>query len=284
MQTNITLVVMAAGMGSRFGGPKQETPVAIDGRVILDFSVYDALRAGFTDVVFIVREGQQEEFRAAVGNRIAEKVPVKYVTQRTDALPEGRTKPFGTAEAILCCQDTVNTPFAIINADDYYGRNAFFEMAEHLRSAKHGEWAMTSYELYKTLSKNGDVTRGVCELCDGYLFELRETHNIATDGSYLDGNTRKIFPEDTPVSMNLWGVTPDIFPILRAEYQTFLKTADLQKDEFYIPLVIRDAVKAGAATVKAYKNKDKWYGITYREDLAEVKTAIGELIAKGYYD
>ncbi len=284
MEQKITLVVLAAGMGSRFGGPKQETPVADDGRVILDFSVRDAQRAGFTDVVFIVREGMEEEFREAVGDRIGKGIPVSYVTQPIFDLPAGRTKPFGTAHAVLACKDTVKNPFAVINADDYYGRNAFFEIAEHLKRAKPGEYAMVAYELGKTLSKNGAVTRGVCKLKDGYLCDLAETHGIAPDGSvkYADGET--VLPPDTPVSMNLFGVTPDIFAILGEEYDVFRKTADLTRDEFYIPVVICDAVKTGKATVKAYRNTDKWYGITYREDLGEVKDAIGDLIRLGYYD
>lgn len=284
MEEKITLVVLAAGMGSRFGGPKQETPVAEDGRVILDFSVYDAVRAGFSDVVFIVREGMEDEFREAVGDRIARYVPVSYVTQKTSDLPAGRSKPFGTAHAVLACRDAVKNPFAIINADDYYGRNAFFEIAEHLKRAKTGEYAMVAYELGKTLSKNGAVTRGVCRLSDGYLSNLAETHGIAEDGSIEENGVRRVLPPDTPVSMNLFGVTPDIFPILSEEYEKFLASADLSRDEFYIPVVICDAVRAGKATVKAYKNTDKWYGITYKEDLAEVKEAIADLIRQGYYD
>ena len=165
---DVTLVVMAAGMGSRFGGLKQAEPVTADGKAIIDFSVYDAKAAGFTKVVFIVREDMKDDFRELVGKRIEEVIKTEYVIQDTTVLPAGRTKPFGTAHAIYCCKDVVKEPFAIINADDYYGHNAFFEMKKHLENAKPGEFAMTAYEVSNTLSPNGTVSRGVCKVVDGY--------------------------------------------------------------------------------------------------------------------
>ncbi len=279
-----TLVVMAAGMGSRFGGLKQAEPVTADGKGILDFSVYDAKKAGFSKVVFILREDMADDFRQLIGDRIAKTIEVEYVMQDTSCLPAGRTKPFGTAHAILCCRDKVNEPFAIINADDYYGSNAFYEMHKHLSSAKAGEYAMVAYELGNTLSKNGTVSRGVCEMKDGHLVRLDEVTKITPEGTYERDGETVVLPMNTPVSMNLWGLTPDIFGIIETEYKKFLANANLMKDEFYIPLVISDAVRDGLATVKVYHNADRWYGITYREDLPEVKEAIGGYISDGLYE
>ena len=280
---NVTLIVMAAGMGSRFGGLKQAEPITEDGKAILDFSVYDAKKAGFSKVVFIIRRGMEEDFKALVGNRIAKTIEVEYVYQDISVLPAGRTKPFGTGHAILSCKNVVKEPFAIINADDYYGANAFFAIRTHLKKAKKGEYAMTAYDLHNTLSKNGTVSRGVCEVKDGHLEKVTEVTKIAPDGSCEFMGAKTVLPADTPVSMNLWGLTPDIFDVLEEEYQKFLKTADLMKDEFFIPSVISTALTTGKATVRVYRNSDKWYGITYREDLAEVKEAIGGYIHDGLY-
>ncbi len=279
-----TLVVMAAGMGSRFGGLKQAEPVTDDGKGILDFSVYDAKKAGFSKVVFIIRDDMADDFKELVGDRIAKSIPVEYVFQDMSVLPEGRKKPFGTGHAIYCCKDVVKEPFAIINADDYYGANAFYEIQEHLASAKAGEFAMTAFHLGNTLSKNGTVSRGICETEAGYLKKVTEMTKIYSDGSYEKDGYKYTFTKDVPVSMNLWGLTPDIFDILEEEFSAFLANADLMKDEFFIPSVISKALETGKATVKVFKNADKWYGITYREDLAEVKEAIGGYINDGLYE
>lgn len=280
---NTTLVVMAAGMGSRFGGLKQAEPVTDDGKGILDFSVHDAKAAGFEKAVFIVREDMKEDFKQLIGDRIAKTIDVEYVLQDMKDLPAGRTKPFGTGHAILCCKDVVKEPFAIINADDYYGHNAFFEIRKHLAAAKKGEYAMTAYLLENTLSKNGTVSRGVCETENGYLKKVTEITKIAPDGSIEKEGERIVLPGNTPVSMNLWGLTPDIFDVLEEEYSKFLAEANLMKDEFFIPSVISKAVDTGRATVRVFRNADKWYGITYREDLQEVKEAIGGYIHDGMY-
>ena len=280
---NTTLVVMAAGMGSRFGGLKQAEPVTDDGKGILDFSVHDAKAAGFEKAVFIVREDMKEDFKQLIGDRIAKTIDVEYVLQDMKDLPAGRTKPFGTGHAILCCKDVVKEPFAIINADDYYGHNAFFEIRKHLAAAKKGEYAMTAYLLENTLSKNGTVSRGVCETENGYLKKVTEITKIAPDGSIEKEGERIVLPGDTPVSMNLWGLTPDIFDVLEEGYSKFLAEANLMKDEFFIPSVISKAVDTGRATVRVFRNADKWYGITYREDLQEVKEAIGGYIHDGMY-
>ena len=234
--------------------------------------------------MFIVREDMEEDFRRLVGDRIAKRTKVEYVLQDMKDLPEGRTKPFGTAHAILCCADVVKEPFAIINADDYYGHNAFFDIQKHLAGAKDGEYAMTAYHLGNTLSKNGTVSRGICETKDGYLEKVTEVTKIAPDGSYEKEGEKIVLPPDTPVSMNLWGLTPDIFGILKEEYKKFLESANLMKDEFFIPSVISKALEEGKATVRVFRNADKWYGITYREDLAEVKEAIGGYVRDGLYE
>lgn len=280
---DVTLVVMAAGMGSRFGGLKQAEPVTADGKAIIDFSVYDAKAAGFTKVVFIVREDMKDDFRELVGKRIENVIKTEYVIQDTTVLPAGRTKPFGTAHAIYCCKDVVKEPFAIINADDYYGHNAFFEMKKHLENANPGEFAMTAYEVSNTLSPNGTVSRGVCKVVDGYLDEVREITKIDSNMQYEENGEVVTLSPDTPVSMNLWGLTPDIFDELTEEFDKFLKTADLSKDEFFIPTVISGMKDKGKASIKVFKNTDKWYGITYREDLAELKSAIGGYIDVGLY-
>ena len=280
---NTTLVVMAAGMGSRFGGLKQAEPVTDDGKGILDFSVHDAKAAGFEKAVFIVREDMKEDFKQLIGDRIAKTIDVEYVLQDMKDLPAGRTKPFGTGHAILCCKDVVKEPFAIINADDYYGHNAFFEIRKHLAAATKGDYAMTAYLLENTLSKNGTVSRGVCETENGFLKKVTEITKIAPDGSIEKEGERIVLPGDTPVSMNLWGLTPDIFDVLEEDYSKFLAEANLMKDEFFIPSVISKAVDTGRATVRVFRNADKWYGITYREDLQEVKEAIGGYIHDGMY-
>lgn len=281
---DITLVVMAAGMGSRFGGLKQAESITPDGKAIIDFSVFDAKKAGFTKVVFIIREDMKEDFIRLVGSRIEKTIKTEYVMQDLSQLPKGRTKPFGTGHAILCCKDSVKEPFAIINADDYYGSNAFFEMAEHLKNAKNGEFAMTAYELSNTLSPNGTVSRGVCSVDNGYLTDVTEVTKINSDMTCVIDGKDITLDAKTPVSMNLWGLTPDVFAQIEEDYQTFLKEADLSKDEFFIPTIINDMAKSGKATIKVYTNKDKWYGITYREDLPELKEAIGGYINAGLYE
>ena len=279
-----SLVVMAAGMGSRFGGLKQMEPVADNGSVILDFSVYDALKAGFDEIVFIIKDEIAEDFKRIVGSKIEKKAPVKYVYQDVSCLPEGRTKPFGTAHAILCCKDVVKNPFAVLNADDYYGPHAFQDIHDELVKAGDFDFSMVSYELANTLSKNGSVARGVCEIENGYLKDIVERTKIEDFRYTEDGETWIDMPKDTKVSMNLWGLTPAIFDVIEEQFEEFKKTANLMKDEFFIPLVIDRLVKAGKATVKVINNSDKWYGITYREDLPEIKAALKAYIEEGMYD
>lgn len=278
---NTTLVVMAAGIGSRYGGLKQVESLTPDGKCLLDFSVYDAVKAGFNKIVFVIRDDIKDDFVRLVGNRIAEKVPVEYVLQDMSTLPRGRTKPFGTGHAILCCKDVVREPFATINADDYYGANAFYDIYNHLTSARKGEYAMTAYKLGNTLSAYGTVSRGICEIREGYLRTVTERKKINCD--MIDEQYGEKYCKDTVVSMSLWGLTCDIFEHLQREFDRFTKTADLTKDEFLLNDVIFTAINSNAASVKVYENADKWYGITYREDLPELKGAIQSLIANGQY-
>ena len=281
---NTTLVIMAAGIGSRFGGLKQATAITDDGKGILDFSVLDAKKAGFDKAVIILREDILSEFDERIGKRLKKIIDTTYVIQDTSSLPEGRKKPFGTGHAILACKDVVKTPFCIINADDYYGCNAFTAIEKHLEQAKKGEYAILVYELGNTLSKNGTVTRGVCSLNEtDYLQGIEEVSKIPYDRRCIYQGKEQILPEKTPVSMNLWGLTTDIFDILEKEFEVFLKTADLNKDEFLIPTIIGESLIKYNTSCKAFFNKDRWYGITYKEDLDEVKQAMKKILEEGKY-
>ncbi len=280
-----TLVIMAAGMGSRFGGLKQLEPIGPNGEILLDLSVYDAQKSGFDKAVFIIREENEADFRQYVGKRIEKRIDVEYVYQDCSILPEGRTKPFGTGHAVLCCKDKVNTPFAAINADDYYGTNAFAQLSKHLSTASAGEYAMVGYSLRNTVTENGTVSRGICDVKGGLLSGIVEHTKISSDFTDTLPDGRVITLDgDSIVSMNLWGFTPDFFDTLSADFEHFLKTADLQKDEFFLPFVVNDMIKDGKATAKVLHCPDTWYGMTYREDLPTVKAAIKALFDKGAYE
>ncbi len=279
-----TLVVMAAGMGSRFGGLKQMTPVGPNGEFLMDFSAYDAKCAGFSKVVFIIKPEMEDDFNKIVGERVKKYIDIDYVFQDMSVLPEGRVKPFGTGHAILCCRDKVNTPFAIINADDYYGKHAYVAINEFLKEAKSGEYAMVAYDLDKTTTENGTVTRGVCKVKDGYLESIRETRGIKGFEYCEDGETVHLLPKDTVVSMNLWGFTPEIFDVLESEFEEFKKNADIMKDEYLVPIVVDTMIKKGKAIVKVLRSADRWYGMTYREDHETVMAAMKELCDKGEYE
>ena len=280
----VTLVVMAAGMGSRFGGCKQISPVGPNGEILLDFSVYDAIAAGFTKVVFIIREENEADFRAVIGDRLSKKIEVEYVYQDTSILPEGRKKPFGTGHAVLCCMGKVNEPFAVINADDYYGKSAFKQIYNHLKDAKGTDFAMVAFDLKNTLTDNGTVSRGICELDGDMLKSVTEITKIKDMKYTDDGESWTELPEDTLASMNFWGFTTELFPALKADFDNFLNTADLQKDEFYLPFAADKMLKEGTATVKVLQSHDKWYGMTYREDSDSVKAALAKKIEDGEYE
>ncbi len=284
--SDATLVVMAAGMGSRFGGLKQMEPVSPDGRAILDYSVFDAKKAGFNKVVFIIKEEIEKDFRELVGKRIEKMIDVEYVMQDMSIVPEGRTKPMGTGHAIYCCRDVVKTPFALINADDYYGCDAFVEIKKYLDNAKGLDCAMVGYLLENTITENGTVARGVCNVRCGYLKGITERTKINSKLEYTEdgGETWTKLPKGTIVSMNLWGFTPEVFTEIENDFNDFMQNADLMKDEFYIVTVVDNLIKRGKTKVKVFKNVNKWYGMTYKEDKAEVVQAIGQLISEGKYD
>ncbi len=273
-----SLLVLAAGMGSRYGGLKQMEPFGIKGETILDFSVHDALEAGFSEVIFIIKKEIEEDFKKIVGNRIEKKISVKYAYQELSKLPEGaivpegRVKPWGTAHALLCAKDVIDSPFVIINSDDYYGKNGFKLLKKHIDESD--EFAMAAYRVENTLSDKGSVTRGVCRLEDGYLLDIKEDHDVK-NGSYPDG---------TPVSMNMWALDNKIFDHLSEYFDRFLKeNQNSLKSEFILPEVIGQGIKDGKWRVKAYETDDKWHGVTYKEDAEGVREALRELQKQGLY-
>ena len=293
-----TLVIMAAGMGSRFGGGiKQLAPVGPNNEIIMDYSIYDAVKAGFNKVVFIIRKDIEEAFAEMIGNRISKYVNVSYVFQETDDVPEefkgkDRTKPWGTGHAILCCKDAVKEPFAIINADDYYGQEAYKILYNYLTNMGDKkdklDLSMAAFMLNNTLSDNGSVTRGICSV-DGEhnVVEIEETYNIRreADGKVMAGeDDRKEVSEDSFVSMNMWGCPPEFFGVLETEFVKFLKKyGDMPKSEFLLPIVIDKLIKNGDADCKLLESHDKWFGVTYAEDKASVCEAIAKLIDDGVY-
>ena len=265
-----SLVIMAAGMGSRFGGLKQIEPVGANGEAIVDYSVTDAIRAGFDEVVFIIKKEIEEDFKSTVGKRTEKRIPVKYVYQ---TIPPYRKKPFGTGDAILSCKGAVTNPFAVINADDYYGIEAYQKLHDYL--VNEDGFAMVGFELSNTVSENGTVSRGICKIKDGFLEDVTEVTDIPKDNNY---------PAGTIVSMNFWGLNPTVFDELTEQFEQFKKTANIEKDEFFIPTVINNMVKEGRARVRVLKTDDKWYGVTYKEDKAAVVEAIKKLTLEGKYE
>ncbi|MBO5211686.1 MAG: nucleotidyltransferase [Clostridia bacterium] len=291
MSKDITLVVMAAGMGSRFGGLKQMEPVGPNGEVILDFSAYDAIKAGFTKIVFVIKHEIEEDFKAIVGNHIAEKIKVEYAFQEVNDLPNGfvcpadRTKPWGTAQAILSCKDIVNEPFAVVNADDYYGKTAFKKMADFLKQDG-DDYAMVGFRLENTLTENGYVSRGVCEIDDGILISVTERTKIL-DCKFTedDGATWEQLSPDAVVSMNLWGFKPDLFGYIEEGFKAFLtEKINVPKSEYYLPSVVSQLIDNGEKQVKVLVAEDKWYGVTYKEDKPNVVNALTKMVNDGLYD
>ncbi len=264
-----TLVVMAAGMGSRFGGLKQLEPVGKNGEVLLDYSVFDAKRAGFDKVVFIIKKAIEKDFKEIAGDRIAKNIEVEYVFQET---PPHRKKPYGTGDAIYTARDVVDSPFAVINADDFYGADAFVKIKEGLDTGD--DYCMVGYRLENTLSENGTVARGVCQVEDGYLVDVVEHTSLTRDSG---------LPLDSTVSMNMWGLRPDIFPELKVQFDEFLKTADITKDEFFIPRVVANVINKGLHKVRVYNTSAVWYGMTYKEDKQLVVDAIRRMTENGIY-
>lgn len=290
MSFNATLVVMAAGMGSRFGGLKQIEPVGPGGQAILDFSVYDAKVAGFNKVVFIIKQEIEKDFKEIVGKRIEKMIDVEYAFQETYKLPEGytcpegRTKPWGTGHAVYCCRDLVNTPFAVINADDYYGKSAFKQIYNFLKQGT-GDYCMVGFRLANTLTENGSVSRGVCTVENGALVAVTERTKIVDCKYTEDDKTWIPLAPDTIVSMNMWGFTPDVFDKIGEDFIAFLdEKIDVPKSEFYLPSVVSGVIERGEKRVEVLVAEDKWYGVTYKEDKAGVVEAIRAKFDNGEYD
>jgi dTDP-glucose pyrophosphorylase len=292
--TKPTLLVLAAGMGSRYGGLKQIDPVGPAGETIIDYSIFDAMRAGFGKLVFVIRKDIESAFREAIGARFEKRLPVEYVFQELDKLPPGfsvppnRTKPWGTGQAILMAEKVIHEPFAAINADDFYGAASFRVLAEHLRSGS-PDYSMVGFVLRNTLSEFGSVARGACEVsAEGYLQGVKELTKIEKDGNgakYTDasGAVHRL-TGDEPVSMNMWGFTPGLFPHLREQLIEFLKRhGQEEKSEIYIPLVVSELVRSKKERCKVLRTTDAWFGVTYREDRPFVVEGIRSLIKRGDY-
>ncbi|MBS5080961.1 MAG: nucleotidyltransferase [Clostridiales bacterium] len=298
---NTTLVIMAAGIGSRFGGGiKQLEPVGPAGEIIMDYSIHDALEAGFNKIVFIIRKDLEKDFKEIIGKRIEKIADVSYAFQELDDLPEGflkpadRTKPWGTGQAILCCKGLLNEPFIVINADDYYGKEAFVKIHDYLVNwtpvPGKFNFCMAGFILGNTLSDNGGVTRGVCNIDENYhLADVDETSDIikTEEGAAIrmeDGSLKPI-DEKSYVSMNMWGFTPDLLDELETGFAKFLsgiKEGDIKK-EYLLPIIVDQLIKSDKAQVTLLETNDKWFGVTYKEDMDTVVESFCRLIAEGVY-
>ncbi len=294
------LIVMAAGMGSRYGGLKQMDPVGSAGELIIDFSLYDAVMAGFKKVIFIIKKEMEEDFRALIDNRAGRFIEVDYAFQDINDLPagysvpEGRVKPWGTSHAVLSCRDKVNGPFAVINADDYYGAGAFHSMFEFLEQAQDSDkycYSMVGYRLENTLTEHGHVARGVCEITgDGYLKGITERTKIMWRNGEIQFTENEedweSVPQGTTVSMNFWGFTPSMMKEIQERFPAFLDKALAEnplKGEFLLPLTVDQLLKDNKATIKILPSKDKWFGVTYKEDRESVVNALQSMKDKGLY-
>ena len=295
MKKDLTLLVLAAGMGSRFGGLKQIEPVGPNGEFIIDYSVYDAIRAGFNKVVFIIKEENYELFKSTIGKRIADKIKVEYVFQKITDIPDGielpkdRVKPLGTAQAVYAARDTIKENFAIVNADDFYGRDGYLKAAEFLNNCKDDEYANVAYQINNTMSKNGAVKRGVIFEKDGYITELIESSVEYVDGKIIStplrGGEPFMVEPNTPVSMNLFCLTPKIFEYIKNNIKEFfLNQEDLMTCEYLIPTVVGESAKYNNKSIRLLTTDSKYYGMTYREDLEELKSGILSEIEKGTYN
>ncbi len=290
-KNNTTLLVMAAGMGSRFGGLKQIEPLGPNGQIILDYSVYDAKKAGFSKTVFVIKKEIEHDFREVIGKRIERIMDVDYAFQEIDkvpswfSVPAERSKPWGTGHAVLCARDAVKTPFAAINADDYYGRNAFSDLHKQLTAGEES-YCMAGFLLKNTLTENGHVSRGVCEVNDkNELVSIVERTKINSSCQYTeDGENWIQLPDDTIVSMNVWGLPVSAFDALEDGFGRFLKEqGNTPKSEYYLPTMVNEQIKKGIP-VKVIPSHDKWYGVTYKEDKQSVMTALKQLTDEGYYE
>ncbi len=295
------LVIMAAGMGSRYGGLKQIDPIDDQGHIIMDFSIYDAMAAGFEKVVFIIKRANEQAFKESIGNRVSQKIQVEYVYQELDKIPqgfdvpEGREKPFGTGHAILCCRDMLDGPFVVINADDYYGKHAYQAVYDYLMEHQDDEkyrYAMVGYALKNTLTEHGHVARGICRTNDqGFLEEIVERTHIEKRGdgaAYTEdeGKSWTKVSADSIVSMNMWGFSRSILQELETGFVNFLQNElpnNPLKAEYYLPMAVGELLQEGKASVRVLTSRDKWHGVTYKEDKKMVVEAIAELKKQGLY-
>ncbi|MDO5538771.1 MAG: sugar phosphate nucleotidyltransferase [Eubacteriales bacterium] len=296
-----TLVIMAAGMGSRYGGLKQIDPIDEQGHIIMDFSIFDAVRAGFEKVVFVIKKENEKDFRETIGNRMEKQVEVAYAFQRLEDIPEGfevpegRVKPFGTGQAVLAARDVVDGPFAVVNADDYYGSSAYRMMYEYLTTHQDDEkyrFAMVGYILENTLTENGHVARGICTIDENsFLTDIHERTRIEKHGegaAYTEdeGKTWTDIPKGSLASMNMWGFSRSMMDELEKGFPRFLKEnlpVNPLKCEYFLPFAVDDLLKEGKASVQVLKTEDKWYGVTYKEDKPMVVKAIQSLKDAGLY-
>ena len=294
MNKDLTLVIMAAGMGSRFGGLKQIEPIGPNNEFLIDYSIYDAIKAGFSKIVFIIKKENEKIFKNTIGTRVEGHIPVSYVFQDSSNIPvnidfSNREKPLGTGHAIYCCKDEVTTPFAIINADDFYGRDAFIKIAEFLKNTDDNSYGLVGYKVNNTLTDNGSVKRGICYAKDNYLTYIVESSierkNNKIIASPLNGKEPFEVTPDTLVSMNMIGFTPKIFNYLEKELTNFLKNpnTNLEKDEFLIPDVLQTSISEDNKKVKVLDTTAVWYGVTHKEDKDFVVNSINKLVTDGIY-
>ena len=286
---NITLLVMAAGMGSRYGGLKQLEAVGPGGETIIDYSVYDAIRAGFNRVVFIIRKGFEQEFTSQITDKYAGKIQVEFAFQDLHDLPdgftcpEGREKPWGTGHAILTAADLIHEPFVAINGDDFYGLESFEVVAKYYQSGR-GTFSMVAFQLDKTLSEFGGVTRGLCTVKDGLLDTVIETGEIRQSDHVISSNRDIELDGNEPVSMNVWGFTPDLFDYLQSMFVDFLeKEGNEMKSEYLIPFVVNGLIRSGQEKVHVLRSNAAWFGVTYKKDRTFVLGEIQKLIQMGVY-
>jgi NDP-sugar pyrophosphorylase family protein len=290
-----TLLILAAGMGSRYGGIKQMDAFGPSGETIIDYSIYDAIKSGFGKVIFIIREDFSTEFKNIFEARLKGKIATEYVMQHMDSftggfkMPEGRTKPWGTAHAVLCARDFIHEPFAVINADDFYGRDGFEKAEKFLTGEVSPEtWCIIGYQLSKTLSENGTVSRGVCQAdANGNLASIAERLKIYPEGNKIideENDTKTELPSDTIVSMNFWGFHPNVFEYIQKLFQKFLKqNVDNPKAEFFIPIIGDAYIREQKGKIKVIPTSSQWFGVTYREDAPGVKESIEFLVKSGEY-
>lgn len=293
--TNPSLVILAAGMGSRYGGLKQLDQLGPSGETIIDYSLHDAIEAGFEKIVFVIRKSFEQEFKEKISNKIADKAEVCLVFQEFDTKIEGlnievppREKPWGTGHAILVCESAVKEPFAVINADDYYGKDAFKQIYKFLTTEVSPScYGMVGYSLDKTLSENGFVSRGVCQTENGLLKEIKERTKIKRELEgifYEDGDDKHLLPENSVVSMNFWGFDNSIFPQLKQSFSRFLtEKSDDPKAEFFIPIIVDEMINSGQVILKVMTSKDQWYGVTYKEDKETVMEVFARFSNSGHY-